>query len=148
MKPSVPAAPSVHPRADVRPHGALPWWKTEWFFIVGTVAITLGMAWGMALHDRVSRAHNAYLQGEKYYGWYRNPAEKKACLDGELSSQRITAEDYGLMMKDSDLKNAYVWYASVLEFFPAQGDVWVAKSAERMKEVEPEYAAWLKRAPH
>jgi hypothetical protein len=119
-----------------------------WFFIAGTVAITLGMAWGMARHDQVSRARDAYGQGEKYYGWYRDPAGKKAFLDGELSAQRITRDQYGQSMKDSDLKNAVLWYSSVLEFFPAQGDVWVAKSAERMREVEPAYEAWMKKAPH
>jgi len=106
------------------------------------------MAWGMARHEQVSRAHEAYLQGEKYYDWYRNPADKKAYLDGELSAQRVTAEQYGLMMKDSDLKNAVAWYSSVKDLFPAQGNVWVLRSAERMKEVEPAYEAWLKRAPH
>jgi hypothetical protein len=121
--------------------------KREWFFIAGTVAITLGMAWGMARHDQVSRAHDAYLQGEKYYGWYRDPVEKKAALDGELSAQRITQDQYGLLMKANDLKNAVVWYSSVVALFPAQGDVWVEQSAQRMKEVEPEYEAWLKKAP-
>lgn len=121
--------------------------KRDWFFIAGTVAITLGMAWGMARHDQVSRARDAYQQGEKYYGWYRDPAAKKAYLDGELSAERITQGQYSLLMKDSDLKNAAVWYSSVVELFPAQGNVWVAKSAQRMKEVEPEYQAWLKKTP-
>jgi hypothetical protein len=121
--------------------------KREWFFIAGTLAITLGMAWGMDLHDRVSRARDAYLRGENDYGWYRDPAGKKAALDGELASQRISQDQYTLLMKASDLKNALVCYASVVELFPAQGNVWVAKSAQRMKEVGPEYEAWLKKAP-
>jgi len=121
--------------------------KREWFFIAGTVAITLGMAWGMARHEQVSRAHDAYLQGENYYAWYRDPAAKKLYLDEELSSQRISQDQYSQMMNDSDLKNALACYASVVDLFPAQGNVWVEASAERMKEVEPQYEACLKRAP-
>src|SRR5487761_1640109 len=34
--------------STLRIRGPVPWWKSEWFFVVATVAVTLGMAWGMA----------------------------------------------------------------------------------------------------
>ncbi len=47
-------------------------------------------------------------------------------------------------MEDSDLKNAYVWYETVTELFQPPRSEWVIKSEERMKEVKPQYQAWLR----
>jgi hypothetical protein len=123
---------------------AAPWWKTDWFFIAATVLVTLAIAWGMARHELVSRAEKAYLEGEKYYSWYQDPAKKKAYFDGELAAKRINPDQYQLLMEDNDLKNAYVWYETVLDLFQPPRSVWVEKSEERMKEVKPKYDAWLK----
>lgn len=120
------------------------WWKSDWFFIAATVLVTLGIAWGMARHELVSRAKGAYLEGEKYYSWYQDPAKKKAYFDGELAAKRINQDQYELLMEDNDLKNAYVWYETVLDLFQPPRSEWVEKSEERMKEVKPKYQAWLK----
>lgn len=128
------------PRDATRPA----WWKSDFWFVLATVLVTLAVAWGMARHELVSRARNAYLQGEKYYSWYQDPAKKKTYYDAELAAKRINPDQYQLLMEDNDLKNAYVWYDTVLELFQPPRSVWVLKSEARMKEVKPKYQAWLR----
>lgn len=130
------SAPSEVPAAT--------WWQTDWFFIVATILITGMIAFGMARYELVSRAKKAYLEGEKYYSWMHEPAKKKAFFDAELASKRINQDQYALLMEDSDLKNAYVWYETVIDLFQPPRSEWVVKAEERMKEVKPQYNAWLK----
>jgi hypothetical protein len=120
------------------------WWQSDAAFIVGTILITLGLAWGMARHELVSRAKKAYLEGEKYYSWMSHPEEKKAYFAAELAAGRLKQEQVDLLMDDSDLKNAFVWYETVIELFQPPKSEWVLKSEERMKEIKPKYIAWLK----
>ena len=120
------------------------WWQTDTAFVIGTILVTLMIAWGMARVELVSRAKKAYLEGEKYYSWMQEPAKKKAYFDAELAANRIKQEQYELLMEDNDLKNAFVWYQTVLELFQPPRSEWVVKSEERMKEVKPKYIAWLK----
>lgn len=126
------------------PAGPQKWWQTDWFFTVVVIVATGFIAFGMARYELVSRAKKAYLEGEKYYGWMKEPAKKKAFFDAELAAKRITADQYGLLMEDSDLKNAYVWYETVIDLFQPPRSEWVGKAEERMKEVKPSYQAWLK----
>jgi hypothetical protein len=120
------------------------WWQKDWFFLVAVLFVTGCIAYGMARYELVSRAKKAYLEGEKYYSWMQEPAKKKAFMDGELAAKRVTQDQYDLLMEDSDLKNAYVWYETVIELFQPPKSQWVVKSEERMKEVKPKYQAWLK----
>jgi len=120
------------------------WWQSDTAFIVGTILITLALAWGMARHELVSRAKKAYLEGEKYYSWMSHPEEKKAYYAAELAAGRLKQEQVDLLMEDSDLKNAFVWYETVIELFQPPKSEWVLKSEERMKEIKPKYVAWLK----
>jgi hypothetical protein len=120
------------------------WWQSDAAFIAGTILITLAIAWGMARHELVSRAKTAYLEGEKYYSWMSHPEEKKKYFAGELAAGRLKQEQVDLLLDDSDLKNAYVWYETVIELFQPPKSEWVLKSEERMKEIKPKYIAWLK----
>jgi hypothetical protein len=120
------------------------WWESDWFFTVAVIVITGIIALGMARYELVSRAKKGYLEGEKYYSWMKDPAKKKAYFDAELAAKRISADQYGLLMEDSDLKNAYVWYETVTELFQPPRSEWVLKAEDRMKEVKPQYQAWLK----
>lgn len=122
----------------------LPWWQTDGAFILGTLLVTLMIAWGMARYELVSRAKKGYLEGEKYYSWMQEPAKKKAWFDSELAAKHISQEQYDIQMDDSDLKNAFVWYETVIELFQPPKSEWVIKSEERMKEIKPKYVAWLK----
>lgn len=123
---------------------ARPWWQSDAAFLLATIVVTLAIAWGMARYELVSRAKQAYLEGEQYYGWYHDPAAKKAHFDAELATQRITQDQYQVYMEDNDLKNAYVWYQTVLDLFQPPRSQWVVLAEARMKEVKPQYDAWLK----
>lgn len=132
------------PPASEASQGRLQWWQTDWFFTVAVVVITGLIAFGMARYELVSRAKKAYLEGEKYYSWMQEPAKKKAFFDGELAAKRVSQDQYELLMEDSDLKNAYVWYDTVVELFQPPRSEWVLKAEDRLKEVKPKYNAWLK----
>jgi hypothetical protein len=136
LESSAPGAPT--------PSAPLQWWQRDWFFITAVILVTAAIAFGMARYELVSRAKKAYLEGEKYYGWMHDPASKKAFYDGELAANRVTKDQYDLLMQDSDLKNAYVWYETVIELFQPPRSEWVEKAEDRMKEVKPQYQAWLK----
>lgn len=120
------------------------WWQSDAAFIAGTILVTLCIAWGMARYELVSRAKKAYLEGEKYYSWMQHPEQKKDYFSKELAAGKIKQEQYELLMDDSDLKNAFVWYETVIELFQPPKSEWVVKSEERMKEIKPKYVAWLK----
>ena len=120
------------------------WWQGDAFFIAAIVVATLCIAYGMARYEVVSRAKKAYLEGEKYYGWYKNPADKKTFYDAELAAKRIDQDTYARLMEDSDIKNAYVWYETVTDLFQPPRSQWVNKAEERLKEVKPIRDAWMK----
>jgi hypothetical protein len=120
------------------------WWQGDAFFIIAIVAATLVIAYGMARYEVVSRAKKAYLEGEKYYGWYKNPADKKTFYDAELAAKRVDQDTYARLMEDSDIKNAYVWYETVTDLFQPPRSEWVLKAEERLKEVKPLRDAWMR----
>jgi hypothetical protein len=123
---------------------SVPWWKSDFFFVLATVAVTLALAWAMARHELVRRAQEDYLEGEKYYSWYLDPAKKKAYLDAELAAGHLNQDQHDLQMGDNDLKNAYVWYESALDLCQPPRSEWTEKSEARMREVKPQYDAWLR----
>jgi hypothetical protein len=136
---------NASPQPEVpSPVVARPWWKRDGAFYAGTLLLTLAIAWLMARVELVHRAKQAYLEGEKYYRWISHPEEKKAYFDAQLAAGKIKQEQYELLMEDNDLKNAFVWYQTVLELFQPPRSEWVLKSEERMREVKPKYIAWLK----
>ena len=126
------------------PESPKTWWQSDAFFIVAIILATLSIAYGMARYEVVSRAKKAYLEGEKYYGWYHNPADKKTYFDSELAAKRIDKDTYDRLMEDSDIKNAYVWYETVTDLFQPPRSQWVIKAEDRLKEVKPLRDAWMK----
>ncbi len=128
----------------VPPETTHPWWRSEACFRAGLVLAVALCAWTMARYDLMARARHAYLEGRRYEDWYRNPALKKAHLDAELASGRIGPERYALLMSDSDLKNAYVWYDTAVTLYRPPDDVWVRRCEDGLRRVKPLYDAWLK----
>jgi hypothetical protein len=126
------------------PEAPKTWWQSDAVFIAAIIVATLAIAYGMARYEVVSRAKKAYLEGEKYYGWYKNPADKKAFYDGELAAKRIDQDSYTRLMEDSDIKNAYVWYETVTDLFQPPRSEWVLKAEDRIKEVKPIRDAWMR----
>lgn len=126
------------------PENSKTWWQGDAFFVTALIIATLAIAWGMARYEVVSRAKKAYLEGEKYYAWSKDPAAKKTFFDGELAAKKIDQETYARLMEDSDIKNAYVWYETVTDLFQPPRSEWVLKAEERLKEVKPLRDAWMK----
>lgn len=118
--------------------------KSQLWFILGTVLVTLSIAYGASRWEVVSRAREAFQQGEKYELWMAQPGQKKSSLDAELAAGRISAEDHERLMEDSDLKNAVIWYETAVDLFQPPRSQWVLKAEARLKELKPKERAWQK----
>ncbi len=112
------------------------------------IAGALAFIFSVAYADLVLRAKAAYLEGEKYMAWDKDPTLKKAALDAELAvkekdlrersrrlgwspeelEQRIFLARFERdeRMKESSLKYAYVWYKTAVELFTPPESRWVA----------------------
>jgi len=128
--------------------------STRWFRIAAGALAVIGAIYGMIYLDVVSRAKEAYLEGEKYWRWYECPAEKKQALDAvladrlaELTRAReknelvdeeyndkvdIARFDHERTMEESSIKYAYVWYQTVVELFAPPESRWVRRAREKM----------------
>lgn len=118
--------------------------RSQWKFILGTALVTLSIAYGASRWEVVSRAREAFRQGEKYERWMAEPGQKKSSLDAELAAGRISAEDHERLMEDSDLKNAVIWYETAVDLFQPPRSQWVLRSEARLKELKPKERAWQK----
>ena len=116
----------------------------EYLFIAGLVLVALIIGFLLANFDVMRRAKHEYLEGEKFLNFYKNPDAKAAYYKDELDKKQITELEYEFLMDDNSLKNAYVEYKTVVDLFTPPESEWVKKARERLKEVEPEYNAWVK----
>jgi hypothetical protein len=118
--------------------------KTKNMLIIsGLVVVTLVIAFFMAQFEVVRRAKREFIEGEKQLEFYRSPDKKKQFYDAELAAKRISDPQYQMLMEDNSLKNAYVQYQTVVDLFTPPESEWVVKSRTRLKEIEPEYNAWV-----
>ena len=121
--------------------------------LLTTGACVLGV-YAIAYADLVLRARAAYLEGEKYLEWDRDPGLKKAALDrrladagsrllrereagritqGELEQRSALARfERDEAMKESSLKYAYVWFQTAVELFSPPESRWVVMSRRKM----------------
>ncbi|MBN2753877.1 MAG: hypothetical protein JXR81_03310 [Candidatus Goldbacteria bacterium] len=97
----------------------------------------------MAPLEVVRRAKREFLEGERHLSFYKNAEAKKQYYDEQLSKKKISEPQYRMLMEDNSLKNAYVQYQTVTDLFTPPESKWVKKSRERLKEIEPEYNAWV-----
>jgi hypothetical protein len=126
-------------------------------------AALVAAVYGMARVDLILRARSAYLEGEKWSQWSREPELKKAHFDAELASReaelsvelakgRIDLAAYerkaGLArferdqaVEESSLKYAYVWYQTAAELFSPPENRWSVLARARMTETR---ALWKK----
>lgn len=103
--------------------------------------------------DVVWRARGAYLEGEKYWRWHENPAEKEAYfkaefekaksgLDREKRDGKVDSDEYDRRLeilefdrdrrlRESSIKYAYVWYQTAYELFSPPESRWVRLSREK-----------------
>lgn len=109
----------------------------------GIIILTIAVAFVMVNLEVVRRAKREYKEGEKFLEFHKNPAKKTEYYNKMLSDKKITQEQYEMLMEDNALKNAYVQYTTVIDLFTPPESKWVKMSRERLKEIEPEYNAWV-----
>jgi len=139
------------------PKPATPLYKKGWFINFLFVLAGVAGVYVLIYVDVVSRAKDAYLEGEKYLSWYQNPDlktqyfqkqynEEKAKLDGRLAKKEISAEEYGewldslkfdqeFSVAESPLKYAYQWYKDAYELFTPPESKWVRMAREKAPQV-------------
>lgn len=103
--------------------------------------------YGLIYFDVVSRAREAYQEGEKYMAWHQNPIEKekyfnaffeneKAKLEKKKAKKEITEDEFvrdldvlkfdqEFNLNESSLKYAYQWYKDTYELFSPPESKWV-----------------------
>ncbi len=116
--------------------------------------------------DLMFRAKSAYLEGEKYMAWSKNPVLKKDFLDkifsaklqalaAERAANRITEDDFEdkkdslLAEKDfktveSSAKYAYVWYKTAGTYFSPPVTRWTRLARQKAPEALALWKAELK----
>lgn len=112
--------------------------------------------YGLVYADLVLRAREAYLEGEKYLEWQRDPAKKaahfkkafeveKARLEGLRDRGKMDAQEFRQRLElaqfeeefrvgESSLKYAYVWFQTAVELFSPPESRWVVLSRAKMGE--------------
>ncbi|MBV9079588.1 MAG: hypothetical protein JO102_00550 [Elusimicrobia bacterium] len=143
-------------RATTLPEKPAPLWKRRWAQNTALFAIAAAGVYGIIYHDVVSRAREAFEQGELYMSWYRDPAAKRAhfdkqfedgraALDAQLSQKKITDVEYhrkldalefdrDFAMSESSLKYAYQWYKDTYELFSPPESEWVRQARQKAPE--------------
>lgn len=121
----------------------------------------LAAVYALALGDVVLRGRSAFLEGEKWLAWSKDPAAKKAHFDEalaarekelELEKASLTPEAYekkralarferDQAVAESSLKYAFVWYRTSVELFTPPETRWTREARARMAETRE---AWRK----
>jgi hypothetical protein len=117
--------------------------KKDILITIGLIAAVGVIIYAMAAFEVVRRAEREYKEGEKYLNFYRVPEAKKQYYDDKLKKKEITEIEYEMLMDDNALKNAYVQYQTVVDLFYVPESEWLKKSKDRLKEITPEYQAWV-----
>jgi hypothetical protein len=132
--------------------------KKKWARVMGIIVLCIAVVYGMIYADVLLRARSAYLEGEKYWSWYENPAakesalkaefeKKKAAFDKKLAANKMNKDDYDKEIEiikfdleqklgESSIKYAYIWYQTVVELFSPPESKWVKLSREKMPKAK------------
>jgi hypothetical protein len=137
-------------------------WQTSALLVAGTVVVMYGMVYV----DVVSRAKEAYQEGEKYWNWTDHPDQRARFLDDELaagktalqaklSSGKMSKDDFDREMellqfdheqqaKESTIKYAYIWYQTAVDLFSPPNSKWVRMAREKMPLAKERWKAELR----
>ncbi|MFH1378956.1 MAG: hypothetical protein ABII23_01640 [bacterium] len=140
--------------------------RTRWFQITAAVVCTIGIVYGLVYVDVVSRAREAYIEGEKYWAWHYNPNDKKLYLEEKLKDElaeieqkfskkkidknqyeqevQIAQFNFQESLKESSIKYAYVWYQTAVELFTPPESKWVKLCREKMPVAKEMWKAELR----
>jgi hypothetical protein len=106
--------------------------------------------------DVTLRARRAFLEGEKFMAWHRNPELKKQVLDKDFLDKKAELElqkaknalpedeyrrrlddlefDREFLMQESSVKYAYQWYKDAYELFTPPSSRWSRLAREKAPE--------------
>jgi len=129
------------------------WYQKNWGQNLILVGIGIMGVYTLIYIDVVSRAREAYHEGEKYMTWHNNPEEKKKYFDSfyesekqklekNLAKKKITQADFKrdldilefdreFNLGESSLKYAYHWYKDTVELFSPPESKWVRRAREK-----------------
>lgn len=121
-----------------------------------------------AYADLALRTRNAYLEGEKYLAWAREPGLKKdffeksfsprlKALEAGLAGSRITAADFPdkknlllaekeFRLGESPAKYAYIWYKTAASDFSPPETRWTRLARQKAPEALELWKAELRAA--
>jgi len=138
----------------------------KWQQIALLIGATVAIMYAMVYIDVVSRAKEAYLEGEKYWNWTDHPeqraqylsaqlASEKADLQSQLSHGKISQDeynrnvqlaqfDYDQQAKESTIKYAYVWYQTAVDLFSPPDSKWVKLAREKMPQAKERWKQELR----
>lgn len=132
----------------------------------GAIALAaLAFVYAVACVDVTLRARSAYLEGEKYMSWARDPSLKRAALRTEFEARERALRDQaaagklgaaeleqrsallrfelGERLQESSLKYAYVWYRTAARLLTPPESRWVVRSRDKMAEAKKLWKAEL-----
>jgi hypothetical protein len=137
-------------------------WQRGALLVIGTIAVMYAMVYA----DVVSRAKEAYLEGEKYWAWTDNPDQRKKYLEEQLAAEKTKLQsklnekkltqdeytrrlellefDHQQQLKESTIKYAYVWYQTAAEQFSPPNSKWVQLAREKMPLAKERWKAELR----
>jgi hypothetical protein len=138
----------------------------KWQKIALGVAGTIGIMYAMVYIDVVSRAKEAYQEGEKYWNWTDHPEQRvqylesqlvadKAELQDKLAKGKISKDDYDReqellqfdheqQLKESTIKYAYIWYQTAVDLFSPPNSKWVQLARQKMPMAKERWKAELR----
>jgi len=128
--------------------------KNKWSRVFLYAACAAAAVYAMIYADVVLRARHAYLEGEKYMSWHRDPSLKETALredlkktseklEKELKKGTISKKEYdrrleteefvfNRRLEESSVKYAYVWYQTTVELFSPPESRWVKLARQKM----------------
>jgi hypothetical protein len=138
----------------------------KWHRIGMLTAGTIVAMYAMVYVDVVSRAKEAYLEGEKYWNWTDHPeqraqylqtklADDKKALEAKLAKNAVSKDqyerelqllefDHQQQLKESTIKYAYVWYQTAADLFSPPNSKWVQLSREKLPLAKERWKAELR----
>ena len=122
------------------------WTRSKWFVNTVIVVATALIAFQMARFEVVRRAKREFMEGEKYYRWYQDPAAKAKDLSELKMSKKMSENEYDHLMEEDMYKEAVVWWQTVGDFYYLPASKWLDMAEERIWTTgsEHEAAGWKK----
>ena len=81
------------------------------------------------------RARWAFEKAEQHRSWAQHSEAKESQGRQMMRSGSWTRTQYALAMADSDLKNARIWYETVVDLYSSPEGEWKSKALQGLREM-------------